>query len=440
VIYYFADFSILKSNSNIYSFVPQDANQVVEVNTKAFVKKITTQFLYNKEYVLPYLINDSNADVSSVDEVKKIGVDMSSNIIFFSELWEGEIMWYCVLGVSDVTDFTEFASQCGQVVQFELVNGFAICLLSKSEHISEVSIHLKQISNQNVKSIDSKIDLSKQFVSENEINYYVSSEDNEYITDGLASVKFNSNSIVLEGEYTTVGSIKSVETNTQNVNLGSALSLRTTFNLWGDVLPYNELVLDYESTKIVTTNRVVPMQVYPGLKAVFVGGKDSDWISLVKDIDSQNDFIVDYERQNIEYLKELSFSLDYEIVNNDFILANDSVFKGVENKSSVTNKLFELNMYPDLFPGRIHFIDDKLAPPSMVSNLKLNVFKNVLNEVVELNKIEQVYCTVKYSDDKTKLFLNGAVAFKEKSGHSIVESAVMLIEVLKSLETVIDME
>jgi len=440
LIYSFADFSILKSNSNVYSFVPQDANQVVEVNTREFMKKIATQFFYNKEYVLPYLVNDSYSDVNRVGEVEYTGVDMSSNIIFFSESWEGEIMWYCVLGIRDVDDFTQFVSEYGHITQFELVNDYAVCLLSKSEHTNDVSMHLKQISKKNVKSIDSKIDLSKIFDAKNEINYYVSSEDNEYITDGLASVKFNTNRIVLEGEYTTVGSIESVETITQNVNLESALSLRTTFNLWREALYYNELILDYETTKVVTTNKVVPMHVYPGLKAVFIGGKGSDWSSLVDSVDRQNDFFVDYTKQNIEYLKELSFSLGYRIVNNDFILANDSVFNGSENKVNVTNKLFELNIFPDLFPERIRFVDDKLSPPSMLSNLKLNVFKNVLNDVVKVNKLEQIYCSVKYSDDQTKLFLNGEVVFKEKSGHSIIESGVMLIQVLKSLETVTNIE
>jgi len=440
VVYYFVDFSILKSNSNIYSFVPQDAHQVIEVNTKAFIKKFTAQFFYNKEYVLPYLINDSSADVNRVGKYEDIGIDMSSNIIFFSESWESEMLWYCVLRVKDADGFTQFASQNNQIVHFEMVNGFAICLLNKTEHINGVSAHLKQISNQNVKSIDSKIDLSKVFDSENEINYYVSSEENEYITDGLASVKFNRSGIVLEGEYTTVGSIESVETITQNINLKSALSLRTTFNLWGDILHYNELMLDYEATNIVTTNKIVPMRIYPELNAVFSGGETSDWSDLVKRIDGQDDFFIDYKGQNIEYLKELSFSLDYKIVNNGFILTNDSTFKGVETKTSLTNKLFELNIYPDLFSERIRFVDDKLSPPSMMSNLKLGVFKNVLNEVASVNRMEQIYCSIKYSDDKTKLFLNGAVEFKEKSGHSIIESGVMLIDILRSLETIINME
>jgi len=410
------------------------------VNTKVFVKNFTTQFFYNKEYVLPYLINDSNSDVNGVSKIETTGVDMSSKVVFFSESWGGEIMWYCVLGVKDTDDFTQFASQCNQIVRFQLVNHFAICLLNKSEHIEGVSAHLKQISNQNVKSIDSKVDLSKIFDSESEINYYVSSEDNDYITDGLASVKFNANCIVLEGEYTTVGSVDPVETITENVNLESALSLRTTFNLWDEVLHYNELILDYETTEIVTTNKVVPMLIYPGLKAVFSGGKATDWSALVKNIDRQNDLFVDYTNQNIEYLKELNFSLGYKIVNNDFILANDSVFKGIENKSEVTNKLFELNIFPELFSERLCFVDDKLSPSSMISNLKLSVFKNVLNEMVEINRIEQIYGLVKYSDDQTKLFLKGKIVFKDKSGHSIVESGIMLIEMLDALEMVVSRE
>ena len=439
-IYSFADFSILKSNPENYTFVPQDADQIIEINTKTFIKKVTFQFFYNDDYVSPYLTvgNSSEIDIFKKMEIRKNGIDISSKIILFSELWKGETLWYCILGVTNEQDFTLFAKQKTEIVKFELVNDFAICLLTNPEQLESVTAHLKQISNKKVKSINSKIELSKKFNSENEINYYISSEGSKYITDGLGSITFNNKNICFEGVYTTIGALKYLENTSKEVNLHSALSLKTTFNFSDELSEYNELSVDYFETKIVTSNSSVPMHVYPLLNMFVSGDKTNNWNSLIEKIDKQDNLVVDLNRYKIQYVNQLALSIGYKMIGNDFVLTNNPLFVGLKNEHLNSNKLLELTINPDVFFQNINFIEDEINPPSMMSNLKIGVFNNVLNEISSINKVDKMYCSVNYSDDKTKFLLNGEITFKEKSGHSIIESGTMLIELLNSIEIVTD--
>lgn len=438
IIYNVANFFILKSNPEIYSFVPQDANQVIEVNTKSFIIKTANQFFHNEDYFLSYFGDESDDNIDAIDfnKTKRFGVDISSRVIFFSESWECETVWYCILGIDDEVKFSAFAEKQKEIVAYEVVTDFAICLLTKPSQKENVFKHLKQIANQKVKSFDSKIDLSSTFNSNNEINYYVSPEDNEYIIDGLLSVNFNGENITFNGEYNTIGSLNVLSTISQYVKPESALSLRTTFNYLDDVPGFNELVVDYESTNFVTSNELIPIHVAPNLN-MFVSSEKSDYgKSFFDKIDSYDNFTVDSSSNQLRYLNQLSFSIGYKLNTNSFIVSNDSfAFSREFNREMISNALLELNIKPDLYFSNIKFLDDELNPPKLIAGLKINMFKNILSEFSSINKLEQIYCSVVYSDDKSKLISTGEIKFKEKSGHSIVEAMFMSINVLKAIET-----
>jgi hypothetical protein len=295
---------------------------------------------------------------------------------------------------------------------------------------------LKQIANNKINSFDTKIDLSSTFDSYNEINYYVSPEDNEYIIDGLLSVNFNGENITFNGEYNTVGSLNVLNTISQPIDPESALSLRTTFNYFDDVPGFKELITDYRGTDFVTSNGLIPIRVVPNLN-MFVSSEKSDYgKSFFDKIDSYDNFTVDSASSQLRYLNQLSFSVGYELNTNSFIVSNDSLFFSRKvNKEMSSNTVLELNIEPNLYFSDIKFVDDELNPPKMIAGLKINMFKNIITEFSSINKMEQIYCSVKYSEDKSKLISNGEVKFKEKSGHSILESMFLSINVLKAIET-----
>ena len=441
-VYFLVDFSILKSDTSVYSYVPQGAHQVVEINSKEFVKKSIFQFFYNKSYVLPYLNGEDNTKVNVPNdvEVDNIGIDILSKVVFFSEKWQGETLWYGVFSVNDKKDFSKFANNEKQIIEFELVKEFAVCLLTETEQIESVSYHLKQISNQSVKSIDSKIDLSEFFDSSNELNYYVSSDDNSYITDGLLNVSFQSERISFAGEYATVSALTPLSRISENVDTTSAFSLRTTMNFLTEAIRYKELKMDYVGTDIITANAIVPMHVYPNLN-VFVSGNDEVyWSGLLGDVNNQDGFTVDYSKSKINYFNQLYFSLGYKMIDDKLLLTNDTVYKSSDDVSFDSNMLLELNVNPDYFSQNLNFEEDKLNPPTMMSNLKVSVFQNIFNDMSSLNKIDHMYCSLEQSNDETKLLLNGEIVFKEKFGHSIIETGVMLIDALNSLESIASFE
>jgi hypothetical protein len=434
VIYNVASVFILKSDPKIYSFVPQDANQVIEVNVKEFILKTTDQFFYNKDYALPYF-NKEESGKNPINKTKGIGIDLTSKLIFFSEFWEGKTIWYCIVGIDNGSKFSEFAKKREEIIAYEVISNFAICLLTEPLQKENVYQHLKQIANQKVKSFDSKIDLSTKFNSANEINYYVSPEDNDYIIDGFLVVNFNGETITFEGEYNTVGSLDVLSSISQPIKPNSAFSLRTTFNYFGDIPGFNELSVDYEGTDFVTSNAVIPLHVLPNLNVYASSGQTNYWKDFFDKIDSYDKFTVDSSIKELRYLNQLNFSVGYEFDNTSFRLSNDSVLfdyrKDIEFNS---NNVLELKIIPDLYFSEINFVNDELNSPKMIANLKINMFKNIVTEFSSINKIEEIYCSVNYSKDKTKLISKGEVKFKEKKGHSIIESLFMGINALKAVE------
>ena len=434
-IYSLGSFFVLKSNPDMYSLVPQDANQIIEVNSRVFAKKSMLDFFYNKEYVLSFLLENAKKEAGSYEVLnyKSVGIDVSSKFIFFSEQWEDETLWYGVFGVQDEEGFTDFIKSNEELLKFELVDGFAICLLNKSNNLINVSKHLKQIANKKVKSIDSKIDLSEMFSSDNEINYYISTEENKYIIDGFASVKFDKDDIVMNGEFNTVGSFEVMKKNRTYVDMNAALSLRTVLSN-DETFVYDQIGVDYKDTKIITLNEVVPMRVFPGIQVEVLGVDSLDCISLLESLDTVKGFSVNENIENVEYVNEATVSTRYKLSDNKFVFYNDSLSNNNKDNIEKSGNIFELNVFPDLFSERINFIEDNKNPPSMLSNLKIGVFQNVLDQMASINRVEQLYTVLNYSEDGTKLVLNGKVNFKKKSGHSIVESVWMMSDLMKAAE------
>lgn len=432
-IYGLGNFFVLKPDPNIYSLVPQDANQIIELNSKVFVKKSVLEFFYNKEYVLPFISENAKKGSGGFKalDYSFVGVDVSTKVVFFSEQWEDEILWYGVFGVQNEERFTNFIKSNEELLRFELVDGFAICLLNKSNNLINVSKHLKQIANKKVKSIDSKIDLSEMFSSDNEINCYVSTEENNYIIDGFASIKFDKEDIVMNGEFNTVGSFEDVKKNKSYVDMNAALSLRTVLSS-DEVFVYDRVRVDYKGTNIITLNETVPMRVFPGIQIEVLGVDSLNCIRLLESLDTVKGFSVNQNIENVEYVNEATVSTRYKLSDNKFVFYNDSL----SNNDNIvkSGNIFELNVFPDLFSERINFIEDDKNPPSMLSNLKIGVFQNVLDQMASINRVEQLYTVLNYSEDGTKLVLNGKVNFKEKSGHSIFESVWMMSDLIKAAE------
>lgn len=436
IVYNVANFFILKSDPKIYSLVPQDANQVIEVNVKNFIIKTTDQFFNNQNYVLAYLDGEEKSKLGVVNKTESLGIDLTSKLIVFSELWENETVWYCVLGLDDGAKFSKFADNQSQIIKYEIMNDFVICLLTNVSQQESVFKHLKQIANHKIKSFDSKIDLSSTFNAGNEINYYVSPNDNEYIIDGLLAVNFGDDEINFEGEYNTVGSLHLLNTISQPVDFESVLSLRTTFNYFDDIPGFNEMSVDYKSTDFIASNALIPIHVAPNLN-MFVSSEKSDYkVSFFDKIDRCANFKVDSISQQLTYLNQLSFSVGYKLEGSRFVLSNDSlILSGVMNEKINSDHVLELNIKPDLYFSKVNFVNDELNPPKMIAGLKVGMFKNIVTEFSTINKVEKVYCSVKYAENKTKLISKGEVKFKEKYGHSVVESMFMSINVLKAIET-----
>lgn len=76
-----------------------------------------------------YLSDAKNreTDLIGIDRASIIGVDLASKLIFFSELWKDEMVWYCVLEIDNETNFSIFAKKQKAIVKYEVRCFFSKC-------------------------------------------------------------------------------------------------------------------------------------------------------------------------------------------------------------------------------------------------------------------------------------------------------------------------
>ena len=441
IVYSVFNFSILKTNTSLYKYIPQSAKQVIEVNSKNLINKVVFQYFYNEHYNEGIKAVKSKVTNSSIDKNTDIGVDFISNVILFSEEWGSHHVWYLVVKVINDESFKRFIESQKLIKEYALVNGIAVCQLTVTEQQTEVKAHLIKIANLKVKSFDAKIDLSTYFNTENDVNSYVSSSTGQYFIDGFSSVNFKDTSIELKGEHITIGSVVELNTLNTSVMKNIPFAFSTTLNLFDDSKKEIEdcyFNVNYYGTNLVISNNEVPIHIYPQVK--LFASNVNYW---EKWFDKGNQFEglkIDSLENRIDFTKEVTFSVNYKLHKEYFTLFSDSTVANDYGLKSTSNAVLSLHVNPELFIENINYIDNELNPPSMVSQLKVNVMKNVIDEIVMVNKVKNINLSIKYSDDKAKLLSEGAIVFKEKKGHSIIEALLMIVDLMSSIEMIEGLE
>ncbi len=78
---FIANYFVLKSNPDIYKIIPQDADIIIEINTKNFIKEIAYQRVYNEDYFLEKIPTTGEETILEEAPVNT-GIDFFSQIIF----------------------------------------------------------------------------------------------------------------------------------------------------------------------------------------------------------------------------------------------------------------------------------------------------------------------------------------------------------------------
>ena len=207
ILYFICTFFILESSHKIYTYVPQDADIVIELNSKNFIRELIYQRVYNESYFLEKL--PANDEESLMDDVpQENGIDFRSQILVFRENWAEEEIWYGVLKINNSDDFESYLNNNNLDLGKVYSDDYVILQLSGSKDSESVKEHLVNIGDKSIKSLDSKIDLSEVFKPENEINLYVSPNNSRDVIDGYLFLNFEEDKISVNGSFTSVGQDK----------------------------------------------------------------------------------------------------------------------------------------------------------------------------------------------------------------------------------------
>jgi hypothetical protein len=285
LLFIVSDFFILKSNPEIYKFIPQDADVIIELNSKNFIKEIAFQRIYNEEYFLRKM--PSTDDESLINDAPlNTGINSFSQILLFRENWADHKIWYCILKIFNKEDFELYLESKELSFKSAYNNDYVVIQLNQGNNTDE--LHLQNIADKKVKSFDSKIDLSEVFHSRNEMNVYISPKKSKHIIEGFLFLNFLDDHIIINGNFTPISQNEIIPFISYDQQNDKLFSLRSSLNLFNSIylfsdqkledLPeYSQLSMDFNGIKLLMTDETVPITAYPYLNLKFDINNNEIW-------------------------------------------------------------------------------------------------------------------------------------------------------------------
>ncbi len=432
ILFFIADFFILNSNPKIYSLIPQDADIVIEINSKNFIQEVAYQRIFNEDYFLDRLPKDEEDNLVDRDHLD-FGLNPYSQVIIFRENWANTNVWYAVVAINNKNKFNDFLNDKDYHFNIEYADNYAVVLLTDTND-DEIINHQKNIANFKIKSFDAKVDLSEVFEASNEMNVYLAPKNSKHIIDGYLHFDFKKDRVITKGNFTPVGKIEDIAFINYQTNDDKAVTLRSSLNLFNSVylfnkdvslknLPqYTQLCLDFDGTTLITSHSDIPIVAYPKLNIQFDITDSLIWKSYIDNLNDSSTFIIDETNHqfviNTETQTYFNYSLNHQFFKifqqpNDFIAQEQS------------NTYFYLNIQPNLILENTEFIKDSLNPPTFVDGIKIGIIESIMEDMNFWNDVDLI--NFKITNDKSSLDFKseGEIIYLNKKGHSIVESIVL---------------
>ena len=134
---------------------------------------------------------------------------------------------------------------------------------------------------------------------------------------------------------------------------------------------------------------------------------------------------VNSEKHKIFLNTEAKSVINYNLDDAEFSLFQSPNSFECSEKSGT---YLSFNAKPGLFVVNTYFEKDSLNPPDLISNLKISIFQSLMEDDMGYwSEIENVNFTI--TDDienEIDFKSSGLISFKEKNGHSMVESIVFI--------------
>lgn len=447
LLFVIIDLFVLKPNPEIYQYIPQEADIVIEINSKNFIRELAYQRIYNEDYFLDKTVTEDENTIIG-DAPLNTGIDFFSQLIIFREKWSDEDVWFGVVKLKSQIDFNTYLKENELDFHTAFSDHYCIIQLTPSLNQDIISTHLGNIATKKVKSFDSKTDLSAVFNSENEMNIYIAPKNSKHILDGYLYLNFLQDKIEVKGNFNAISQNEDIPYISYEDDLSQAFSLRSSLNLFNSVyifndkklenLPdYSQLCLDFNGVTMLTSNDEIPLTAYPKINLKFDILNATIWQDYLTEINQSNEIKVDSTQKTIRLDAEAKSAIQYKLNDQEFSLYQSYVdFKTTESSTDY----FSLKITPSLFLEHIDFVKDTLNPPGLVAQLKIGIIQNLMEDMDYFEAIERVDFSICDDENKTDFISKGTILFKEKNGNSMVESIVIAQDFIGTIGAFLEME
>ncbi|WP_027420938.1 hypothetical protein [Crocinitomix catalasitica] len=434
VVRFVAESFILESDDEMYSYIPQDADIVVEINTPNFIGELMNQRVFNEEYFFTR-ISPSDSDKDFSEAYSNAGINIFSKIVLFREAWALQNIWIGIFEFENKSKFENFLEEYLPESTVVFGKSHAIVQITPITNTDlNIDAHLEGLKNQTLKNIIDRIDIASNFKSENEINFYVSPKVNERnpIDEGFFALNFLKDEILLTGTLTKAANSYNFPFINYNINNNAAFSLRSSLNTSNglnffnsentDVLPaYNQLAVDYDGIQIDLCDRSngLPFKCYPSLQVQIDINDQLIWENYINDLQIRKLVLLDPENRTINTAigAELNYLLNAKELRLSSLSIDSTFVKSDSNKTYIA-----LNINVENLVKKTSFGVDQENPPSKLeSTFGLAFANDMLSTIYKTTNISRINFVMKEKDD---LIIDaiGRISMTNTTGNSILES------------------
>ena len=425
---------VLEASNDIYAYIPQESDFVIEINTKNFASEIGYRRLFDEAYFLEKVYPTEEGDQPEEKYVDS-GIDAFGKVILFREQWADESIWLALVKHNDEDQVKAYFEEKNPEIRYETDKDYMVIQLSPSSSQENLDEHLKKISKKEIKRFTERVNLSEIFSPDKEINCYIipkSSPHNQLI-EGYLTFDFLKDHIDIDGSFTAVPGFNETAPIAYALNEEKAFSMRSSLNLFNSVYwfseekiddnpEYAQMAVDYDGAEMFLVHRKLgytsTFKSYPDADIHFDIIDQTIWNSFFDSLAVTDGITIDTSTQTISNQEGASIQYarsDKTVQFTQF---------GVNLTPSTVEKLyFDLQLKLDPMLDKVVFKIDAENPPTnpLEQSMGIAIGYSLVEDIKAFTKMESIVFQITGTDDDL-VKAHGRVEMKEKNGHSMVES------------------
>lgn len=421
---------VLESDKNIYQFIPQESDIVIEINTRNFINEVMYQRIYHEAYFHEKIVREEHAD-----PIENFGLDVFSSVIIFREQWSEKSMWMALVGYTDEALFQNYVTTEFPDVKTCFGDDYVMLQLTRYSDQEKVDQHMRSIMNGEVKSFRERVDLTEIFDRRKEINCYIApseKDERNQLLSGNISLDFLADHIAISGEFTPVSGFSENAPIAYALDEEAPFSLRSSLNLLTSLhwfsddhihgLPqYSQMAVDYHGLQLFMVNEdlgyLFPFKQHPDLQAHFDIINYPTWKEFFEDMRTDENFKID----TVSHILSTSLGtyFNYRFTETEFELVRNSM-NLASSESDDLYFAFQMQIMPLLENIKLG-IDEENPPPKSKQDLGIMMVESQIGEFKVMSNIENIRFELRL-EDETNMVADGKIQMINRNGNSIIES------------------